>query len=92
MTLKAPLSAHLAHLPRRVPVPSIARHVLSLLGQEERWEGSASELAAIIGSHTPTGLSRALGTPKVSAALTAAGVTVERRYRGNGRVVRLERR
>ena len=78
--------------PRTVPVPAIARQVLYLLGQGERWEGSASELAAIIGSRTPTGLSRALGTPKVTGALSAAGVTVERGYRGNGRVLRLERR
>jgi len=78
--------------PRSVLVPSIARQVLYLLGQGERWEGSASELAAIIGSRTPTGLSRALGTTKVAVALAAAGVTVERGYRGNGRVLRLERR
>ena len=92
MTLKAPLSAALEHQPRRVPVPSIARQVLSLLGQEERWEGSASELADIIGNRTPTGPSRALGAPRVAAALAAAGVTVGRGYRGSGRTLRLERR
>jgi hypothetical protein len=41
MTLKAPISVALEHQPRRVLVPSIARQVLSLLGQGERWEGSA---------------------------------------------------
>ena len=92
MTLKAPVSAAQEHQPPRVPMPSIARQVVSLLGQGARWEGSASELAAIIGSRTPTGLSRALGSPRVNAALAAAGVTVERGYRGNGRVLRLERR
>jgi hypothetical protein len=92
MTLKAPSSAALEHQPPRVPMPSIARQVVSLLGQEGRWEGSASELAAIIGSRTPTGISRALGTTKVAVALAAAGVTVERGYRGNGRVLRLVRR
>jgi hypothetical protein len=92
MTLKAPISAALEHQPARVPMPSIARQVMSLLGQEGRWEGSASELSALIGSRTPTGLSRLLQAPKVSAALAAAGVTVERGYRGNGRVLRLERR
>jgi hypothetical protein len=65
---------------------------VSLLGQGARWEGSASELAAMIGNRTPTGLSRALGAPRVAAALAAAGVTVERGYRGNGRVLRLVRR
>jgi hypothetical protein len=90
MTLKAPVSAAQEPQPRRVPVPSIARKVLSLLGQGERWEGSASDLAAIMGSRTPTGISRALGTPKMAVALAAAGVTVERGYRGNGRVLRLE--
>ena len=92
MTLKAPLPVALEPQPKRVPMPSIARQVVSLLGQGERWEGSASELAAIISSRTPTGLSRALGSPRVNAALAAAGVTVERGYRGNGRVLRLERR
>ena len=92
MTLKAPISVVQEHQPRRVPMPSIAREVLSLLGQEERWEGTATELAAMIGNRAPTGLSRLLGTPKVTAALGAAGVTVERGYRGNGRVLRLERR
>ena len=92
MTLKAPSSAALEHQPPRVPMPSIARQVVSLLGQEGRWEGTATELAAMIGNRAPTGLSRLLGTPKVTAALTAAGVTVERGYRGNGRVLRLVRR
>jgi hypothetical protein len=92
MTLKAPVSAALEHQPARVPMPSIARQVLSLLGQEERWEGSASELAAIIGNRTPTGLSRLLGTAKVTAALSAEGITVKRGYKGNSRVLRLERR
>jgi hypothetical protein len=58
MTLKAPISAGLELQPRRVPMPSIARQVLSLLVQEERWEGTASELAAMIGNRTPKGLSR----------------------------------
>ena len=92
MTLKPPVFNVQEPQPRRVPVPSIARQVLSLLGQEERWEGSASELAAMIGNRTPTGLSRLLGTPKVSVALASAGVTVARGYRGKERVLRLERR
>jgi hypothetical protein len=92
MTLKPPVFNVQEHQPTRVPMPSIARQVLYLLGQEERWEGSASDLAAIIGSRTPTGISRALGTTKVAVALAAAGVTVERGYRGSGRVLRLERR
>jgi hypothetical protein len=73
-------------------MPSIAREVLSLLGQEERWEGTATELAAIIGSRTPTGLSRLLGTPKVTAALSAAGITGYRGYKEHGRTLRLVRR
>ena len=92
MTLKAPISAALEHQPIRVPMPSIARQVLSLLGQGARWEGSASELAGTIGNRTPTGLSRLLGTPKVTAALAQEGVYIERGYRGSGRVLRLERR
>ena len=92
MTLKAPHFSVQEPQPKRVPVPSIARKVLSLLGQGEGWEGTATELATMIGNHSPTGLSRALGTPKVSAALASAGVIVERGYRGNGRVLRLERR
>ena len=77
---------------RRGPTPLLASKVLRVLGEDQRWEGTATELAAIIGSHTPTGLSRALGTRKVSEALASAGVTAERGYRGNGRVLRLERR
>jgi hypothetical protein len=94
MTLRAPVSAAQEPQPRRVSVPSIARQVLSLLGQEERWEGTATELAASLGGNTRTamGLSRLLHTPKVAAALDAEGITVERGYRGNGRVLRLERR
>ena len=92
MTLKAPISAALEHQPPRVPMPSIAGQVVSLLGQGARWEGTATELAAIIGSRTPTGLSRALDAPRVAAALAAAGVTFERGYRGKGRMLRLVRR
>ena len=92
MTLKAPVLNVQEHQPTRVPMPSIARQVVALLGQQQRWEGSASELAAMIGNRTPTGLSRALGSPRVHAALTAAGVTVRRGYGRNGRVLRLERR
>ena len=92
MTLKEPIIAAQDFKPRTIPVPSIARQVIFLLSQQERWEGSASDLAAIIGSRTPTGISRALGTTKVAVALAAAGVTVERGYRGNGRVLRLVRR
>jgi hypothetical protein len=91
-TLKAPISVALEHQPPRVPMPSIARQVLSLLGQGARWEGSASELATIIGNRTPTGLSGLLGTPKVAAALASAEVTVYRGYKGNRRALRLERR
>jgi len=82
MTLKAPVLNVQEHQPARVPMPSIARQVVSLLGQQQRWEGSASELAAMIGNRTPTGLSRVLGTPKVTAALAAEGITVERSYIG----------
>jgi hypothetical protein len=91
-TLKAPISAALEHQPARVPMPSIARQVVSLLGQGERWEGSASEIAAMIGNRTPTGLSRLLGTPKVTAALSAVGITVYRGYKEHGRTLRLVRR
>jgi hypothetical protein len=92
MTLKAPLPVALEPQPKRVPMPSIARQVVSLLGQGARWEGSASELAGTIGNRTPTGLSRLLGTPKVTAALAQEGVYIERGYRGSGRVLRLDRR
>ena len=92
MTLKAPISAALEHRPARVPMPSIARQVVSLLGQEQRWEGSASELAAMIGNRTPTGLSRLLGTPRVATALSGAGITVYRGYKEHGRTLRLVRR
>jgi len=92
LTLKAPISAALEHQPRRVPMPSTAAKVIRLLGQVQRWEGSASELAATIGAAAATGLSRELGTPRVTVALASAGVTVQRGYRGNGKVLRLERR
>ena len=92
MTLKAPVLNVQEHQPTRVPMPSIARQVVSLLGQEGRWEGSASELAAMIGNRTPTGLSRLLGTPRVATALSGAGITVYRGYKGNGRALRLVRR
>jgi hypothetical protein len=85
MTLKPPtITPESVH---REPMPLVAKKVLRVLGEDQRWEGSASELAAIIGSRTPTGLSRALGTPKVTGALSAAGVTVRRGYRGKGRVL-----
>ena len=92
MTLKEPIIAAQDFKPRTIPVPSIARQVIFLLSQQERWEGSASELAATIGNRTPTGLSRLLGTPKVTAALSTEGITVKRGYKGNSRVLRLERR
>jgi hypothetical protein len=79
------------HQPRRVPVPSIARQVVSLLGQDQRWEGSPSELADQCGM-SPVAVSKALAAPKVTAALGAVGVTASRGYRGKGRVLRLERR
>jgi hypothetical protein len=43
---------HRKHKPTRVPMPSIARQVVALLGQEERWEGTATELAASIRQQT----------------------------------------
>ena len=92
MTLKEPIIAAQDFKPRTIPVPSIARQVIFLLSQQERWEGSASELAATIGNRTPTGLSRLLGTPKVTAAFAFEGITLERGYRGNGRVLRLVRK
>ena len=92
MTLKEPIIAAQDFKPRTIPVPSIARQVIFLLSQQERWEGSASELAATIGNRTPTGLSRLLGTPKVTAALSTEGITVKRGYKENSRVLRLERR
>jgi hypothetical protein len=92
MTLKEPMIAAQDFKPRTIPVPSIARQVIFLLSQQERWEGSASELAATIGNRTPTGLSRLLGTPKVTAALSTEGITVKRGYKENSRVLRLERR
>jgi hypothetical protein len=92
MTLKAPVLNVQEHQPARVPMPSIARQVVSLLGQQQRWEGSASELAAMIGNRTPTGLSRLLGTAKVATALSAAGITVYRGYKEHGRTLRLVRR
>jgi hypothetical protein len=58
MTLKAPHFSLQEPQPRRVPVPSIARQLLSLRGQEEHWEGTAIELVAIIGS-------RAIQRPKM---------------------------
>jgi hypothetical protein len=64
MTLKEPIIAAQDFKPRSIPVPSIAKQVMYLLGQVERWEGSATELAATIGNRTPTGLSRLLNTPK----------------------------
>ena len=92
MTLKAPVLNVQEHQPARVPMPSIARQVVALLGQEQRWEGSASELAAMIGNRTPTGLSRLLGTAKVATALSGAGITVYRGYKEHGRTLRLVRR
>ena len=92
MTLKEPIIAAQDFKPRTIPMPSIAKQVMYLLGQVERWEGSASELAATIGNRTPTGLSRLLGTPKVTAALSTEGITVKRGYKENSRVLRLERR
>ena len=92
MTLKAPVLNVQEHQPTRVPMPSIARQVVALLGQQQRWEGSASELAAMIGNRTPTGLSRLLGTAKVTTALSAAGITVYRGYKEHGRTLRLVRR
>jgi hypothetical protein len=79
MTLKAPLFVVQDSEPRRVPVPSTCKKVLYLLSQQERWEGSASELAASIGwnARTPAGLSRVLSTPKVTAALAQEGVYIK---------------
>jgi hypothetical protein len=92
LTLKEPNFAVQEHKPSGIRMPAIAKQVVYLMGQEGSWEGSASELSTLIGSRTPTGLSRLLKTPKVSAALAEAGVTISRGYRGNGRVLRLERR
>ena len=92
MTLKAPVLNVQEHQPARAPMPSIARQVVALLGQQQRWGGSASELAAMIGNRTPTGLSRLLGTAKVATALSGAGITVYRGYKGNGRALRLVRK
>ena len=75
----------------RGPMPLVAKKVLRVLGEDRRWEGSASDLADRCGV-SPFGIGRALTAPKVSAALASAGVVTRRGCRGNGRVLRLKRR
>ena len=88
LTLKPPTTPEPVHLG---PTPLVATKVLRVLGEDQRWEGSASELADRCGM-SPVASSRALAAPKVSAALGSADVVARRGYRGKERVLLLERR
>ena len=88
MTLRPPSTPEPV---RRGPTPLVATKVLRVLGEDQRWEGSASDLADRCGM-SPVAISRAIAAPKVTVALASAGVTASRGYRGKERVLLLERR
>ena len=93
-----------------VPKPRtsrLSRRVLRVLDGKDSWEGTATELMAILDSYAPPGgwphkvlgmprnparLSKEIITPNVTAALKSSGVTVARGFRGHERVLRLSRR
>ena len=75
----------------RGATPVLVNKVLRVLGEDQRWEGTATELADRCGM-SAVGISRALGAPKVTAALSAAGVIGSRGYRGKRKRLLLERR
>ena len=79
--------------PRRA-LPVIASRVVRFLGDRAQWEGTASELAngPVAFGRGAIGLSMALTSRKVSAALADEGITVARGCRGKSRTLRLSRR
>ena len=87
-------------VPQATKGPTLARKVLQVLSGKRAWEGSPTQLLALL---HPEGSGRNQGVPstaptlskelmRMRAALESAGVTVERGYRGHQRVLRLGRR
>ena len=91
----------------RVRVPRFVRRVLGVMDGRDSWEGSATELMALLDPYAPPGgrpyrvfgmpldparLSKKIMGSTVTAALENSGLTVNRGYRGHERVLRLYRR
>jgi len=93
-TLRPPAVEEPAPKQPRRALPVIASRLVRFLGDRTQWEGTASELAngPVDFGRSAIGLSMALGTPKVSAALADEGITVARGYRGKNRTLRVSRR
>ena len=88
----------------KVRVPRLARAVLQVMSGTDSWQGTATELMALLDPYAPpsgrpyrvTGmplnparLSKEIMGVKVTAALEASGVMVTRGFRGHERVLRL---
>jgi hypothetical protein len=93
-TLRPPAVEEPAPKQPRRALPVIASRLVRFLGDRAQWQGTASELAngPVDFGRSAIGLSMALGTPKVSAALADEGITVARGYRGKSRTLRVSRR
>jgi hypothetical protein len=93
-TLRHPVIEEPAPKEPRRALPVIASRLVRFLGDRAQWQGTASELAngPVDFGRSAIGLSMALGTPKVSAALADEGITVARGYRGKSRTLRVSRR
>ena len=91
----------------KVRVPRFVRSVLRVMDGKDSWEGTATELMALLDPYAPPGgrpyrvngmpldparLSKKIMGSTVTAALADLGVTVTRGYRGHERVLRLYRR
>ena len=91
----------------KVRVPRLVRRVLGIMDGKDAWEGSATELMALLDPYAspggrpyrvfgmpldPARLSKKIMGSKVTAALENSGLSVTRGYRGHERVLRLYRR
>ena len=79
---------------RRPTKPMVVSRLLRVLGDDDSWYGTASELVNAFGipRTSAVGLSRELFTHKVSVSLDFEGLSITRGWRGNKRILKVNRR
>ena len=93
-TLKAPVLQEPIKPEVKVSLPWIASRAKRVLGNAQSWVGTATEFlqhAGLVG-HSPDKLGRAIFKANVAVALENEGITVSRGYKGNSKVLKLQRR
>ena len=79
---------------RRPTKPMVVSRLLRVLGDDDSWYGTASELVNAFGipRTSAVGLSRELFTSKALVSLDFEGLSITRGWRGNKRILKVNRR